>query len=75
LTRLYANEDFTLRVVEELRRLGHNVLTAFEDDRADQAISRQRKKSSRGEGMPNTTVFYKQGKSIPASILERKSMG
>jgi hypothetical protein len=44
LTRLYANKDFTLRVVEELRRLGHDVLTAFEDDRADQAISQQRKR-------------------------------
>ena len=28
---LYADEDFTYPVVEELRRLGHDVLTAQED--------------------------------------------
>jgi hypothetical protein len=39
VTRLYADENFPLRVVEELRRLGHDVLTAFEDGRANQAIS------------------------------------
>jgi hypothetical protein len=39
LTRLYADENFPLRVVEELRRLGYDVLTAFEDGRANQAIS------------------------------------
>lgn len=39
MTRLYADENFPLRVVEELRRLGHDVLTAFEDGRANQAIS------------------------------------
>lgn len=27
---LYADENFPLRVVEELRRLGHDVLTALE---------------------------------------------
>src|SRR3982074_1518777 len=30
---LYADEDFTYPVVEELRRLGHDVLTAQEDGR------------------------------------------
>jgi hypothetical protein len=30
---LYADEDFPLPVVEELRRLGHDVLTAQEDGR------------------------------------------
>jgi hypothetical protein len=39
LTRLYADENYPLRVVEELRRLGHDVLTAFEDGKANQAIS------------------------------------
>jgi hypothetical protein len=43
LTRLYAEETFPLRVVEELRRLGHDVLTTFEDGRANQAISQERK--------------------------------
>jgi uncharacterized protein DUF5615 len=28
---LYADENFPLRVVEELRRLGHDVITTFED--------------------------------------------
>ena len=36
---LYADENFPLRVVEELRRLGHDVLTAYEDDRANQSIA------------------------------------
>lgn len=31
--QLYADEDFSYRVVEELRRLGHDVLTAQEDGR------------------------------------------
>jgi predicted nuclease of predicted toxin-antitoxin system len=36
---LYADENFPLRVVEELRHLGHDVLTAFEDGRANQSIT------------------------------------
>ena len=36
---LYADENFPLRVVEELRRLGIDVLTAFEDGRANQSIT------------------------------------
>ncbi len=36
---LYADENFPWRVVEELRRLGYDVLTAFEDGRANQAIT------------------------------------
>ena len=36
---LYADENFPLRVVEELRRLGHDVLTALEDGRANQSIT------------------------------------
>ena len=35
---LYADENFPLRTVEELRRLGHDVLTALEDGRANQSI-------------------------------------
>jgi predicted nuclease of predicted toxin-antitoxin system len=37
--KLYADENFPLRVVEELRRLGHDVLTALEDGKANQSIS------------------------------------
>ena len=36
--RLYADENFPLPVVAELRRLGHDVLTAFEDGRANKSI-------------------------------------
>ena len=35
---LYANENFPLPVVEELRRLGHDVLTSHESGQAGQAI-------------------------------------
>ena len=35
---LYADENFPFRVVQELRRLGHDVLTALEDGRANQSI-------------------------------------
>ena len=38
---LYADENFPLRVVEELRRLGLDVLTAFEDGRANQSLTDQ----------------------------------
>jgi len=36
--RFYADENFPLPVVAELRRLGHDVLTAFEDGRSNRAI-------------------------------------
>ena len=36
--RLYADENFPLPVVAELRRLGHDVLTAFEDGRANKSL-------------------------------------
>ena len=35
---IYANENFPLPVVEELRRLGHDVLTTYESGRAGIAI-------------------------------------
>ena len=37
--RFYADENFPLPVVAELRRLGHDVLTAFEDGRANKGIA------------------------------------
>jgi hypothetical protein len=36
MPRLYSDENFPLPVVKELRRLGHNVLTIFEDGKANQ---------------------------------------
>ncbi len=39
MTRLYTNENFPLPVAEELRRLGHDVLTIQETGRGGQAVS------------------------------------
>ena len=39
MARLYSNENFPLPVVEELRRLGHDVLTVLEAGNAGRAIS------------------------------------
>jgi hypothetical protein len=38
MARLYANENFFFPVVEELRRLGHDVLTTQESGHADQRM-------------------------------------
>jgi len=38
MARLYANENFPLPSVEELRRLGHDVLTMMEAGQAGQAM-------------------------------------
>ncbi len=37
--QFYADENFPLFVVAELRNLGHEVLTAFEDGKANQKVS------------------------------------
>jgi hypothetical protein len=38
MVHFYANENFPLPVVEELRRLGHDVLTTYESGRAGIAM-------------------------------------
>jgi len=38
MIRLYANENFPLPVVEELRRLGHEVLTTYETGDAGKSV-------------------------------------
>jgi hypothetical protein len=38
MARLYANENFPLPAVEELRRLGHDTLTSSEAGKSGQAI-------------------------------------
>ena len=38
MARLYANENFPLPVVLELRRLGHDVLTIVDTGKASQAV-------------------------------------
>src|ERR1022692_4569411 len=37
MARLYADENFPLAVVEELRRLGHDVVTVHESGKANRA--------------------------------------
>jgi predicted nuclease of predicted toxin-antitoxin system len=39
VARLYADENFPLRVVQELRSLGYDVLTALEAGQANQRIA------------------------------------
>jgi hypothetical protein len=36
--KFYADKNFPLAVVVKLRKLGHDVLTAFEDEKANQKI-------------------------------------
>ena len=38
MARIYANENFPLPVVDELRRLGHDVLTTQDAGKAGQAV-------------------------------------
>ncbi len=38
MANIYANENFPLPVIEELRQLGHDVLTSYEAGNAGQAI-------------------------------------
>lgn len=38
MVSIYSNENFPKRVVEELRRLGHDVLTSYEAGQANQKI-------------------------------------
>jgi hypothetical protein len=38
MSKLYSNENFPLPVVEELRHLGHDVLTIQETGKAEQAL-------------------------------------
>ncbi len=38
MARIYSNENFPQLAVEELRRLGHDVLTVLETGRANQSI-------------------------------------
>lgn len=39
MARLYSNENFPLPVVDELRKLGHDVLTIQETGKANQAMT------------------------------------
>lgn len=39
MAKLYSNENFPLPVVNELRKLGHNVITIQETGRGEQSVS------------------------------------
>jgi hypothetical protein len=39
MAKLYSNENFPLPVVEELRQLGHDILTIQQTGKAEQALS------------------------------------
>ena len=39
MARVYANENFPFSVVEELRRLGHDVVTSLESGNAGRAVA------------------------------------
>lgn len=39
MTRFYANENFPLDLVQELRQLGYDVLTSYDAGQANQSIS------------------------------------
>lgn len=49
MARLYANENFPLPVVNELRRWGHDVLTIQETGRARQSVPDEGGTPARGE--------------------------
>ena len=42
MARLYSDENFPIPVIEALRQLGHNVLTIFEDDKANRQYPDER---------------------------------
>jgi hypothetical protein len=48
---LYADENFPLRVVEGLRQMGHDVLTALEDGKANQSVTDQESDYADGRGV------------------------
>jgi hypothetical protein len=61
MARLYANENFPWPVVEELRRLGHDVLTMQEAGRAGQSVPDEAVlAAARTEGRALLTLNRKQ---------------
>lgn len=38
MARFYSNENFPLPVVEQLRKLGHDVLTSYEAGNANRSV-------------------------------------
>jgi hypothetical protein len=60
MARLYANENFPLPVVEELRRLGHEVLTTYEAGDAGKSVpDEQVLASATAEGRALVTINRK----------------
>jgi hypothetical protein len=60
-------------VVEELRRLGHDELAAFEDDRANQAILQERKEIlQRGKEYRTPPSFINRERIFRPQFLKEK---
>lgn len=64
MARLYSDENFPLPVVEELRRLGHDVLTIVEDGQAncqfpDEAVLQQAAAQNRAVLTLNRKHFWR----------------
>ncbi len=60
MARLYANENFPRPVVEDLRRLGHDVLTIQETGLAEQALDDEAVLAfAAGEGRATVTLNRK----------------
>lgn len=72
MARLYADENVPLPVIEELRRLGHDVLTIFEDGKANQRYPDQ---SVLQDGAAHgRAVMTLNRKTVTAAIVEATTM-
>ncbi len=63
MARLYANENFPLPVVTELRRLGHEVLTIVDTGQAGQAVPDEQVLAFaivEGRAVPTLIRFYRE---------------
>lgn len=56
MARLYANENFPRQVAEELRNLGHDVLTVQETGKADQSLPDQEVLAFATNGSSTSTI-------------------
>jgi hypothetical protein len=71
VARLYSNENFPQPAVDELRRLGHDVLTSLDAGQANQriqddAVIRYATKDARAVVTLNRKHFHKEHEKSPA---------
>jgi hypothetical protein len=60
LPGLYADENFPFPVIEELRRLGYDVLTMYEDETANQSLTDEQVLSIAIEGKRALLTVYRR---------------